>query len=59
MTSPQKTEASPTKKTSPEKKDMGAYDSLILRRVPEKQFSFNLNSFDKGKPRQEVLEDAE
>jgi hypothetical protein len=57
--SPQKTEASPTKKPSPEKREVGAYDSLILRRVPEKQFTFNINSFEKGKPRQEVIEEPE
>jgi hypothetical protein len=43
--SPQKTEASPSKNSSFEKKEMGAYDSLILRRPVEKQFTFNINSF--------------
>jgi hypothetical protein len=47
--SPQKTEASPSKRISPEKKEIGAYDSLILRRPTDKQFTFNINSFEKNK----------
>lgn len=60
VTSSQKTtEASPTKKTSPEKREVAAYDSLILRRPPEKPFKFNINSFDKGRPSQELLGEPE